>query len=465
MGSSKDQKLWGGRFEQPVDRLMARFNASIGFDRRLAAQDIRASSAHARMLARQGIISDQDAEAIVEGLAQVGREIAEGRLAWRTELEDIHTHIEARLAEIIGEPAGRLHTARSRNDQVATDLRLWVLDAGADLRVALGDYQRALVGLAESQGQAIMPGYTHLQRAQPVLLGHHLLAYEQMAQRDGERLAQCLARAARLPLGAAALAGTPHPVDPQWLAGELGLAGPCANSLDAVSDRDFAAEFLFVLSLIQVHLSRLAEELVLWSSLEFGFVTLPEAFATGSSIMPQKKNPDAAELVRAKTGRVLGHLMALCTMLKGQPLAYNKDLQEDKEPLFDAFDTVHDSLLVMAPMLGTLTVHPGRMRTAVEQGFLEATELADYLVEKGLPFRQAHRLAGQAVLLAEKSERTLAQIGLEEYRSLCDKIEDDIYRRLTPEHGVDSRTSPGGTARHNLAAALKEARERLWPRE
>ncbi len=463
MTENKKYKLWGGRFAEPTDAMMERINASIGFDRRLYAQDIRASQAHAAMLARQGVITPQEAQQIIQGLDQVRAEIEAGQMEFSDSLEDIHTHVEARLKEIIGEAAGKLHTARSRNDQVATDLRLWVLEAGRELDGALLEYQRALVELAQAHHTVIMPGYTHLQRAQPVLFAHHLLAYYEMAQRDRERLADCLKRAARLPLGAAALAGTPHPLDPESVAQELGMAAPCANSLDAVSDRDFALELLFVLSLVQVHLSRLAEELVLWSSQEFGFVTLSDAFATGSSIMPQKKNPDAAELIRGKSGRVIGSLVSLLVVLKGLPLAYNKDLQEDKEPLFDAVDTVLDCLRVLAPMLRGLTVNSERMRRAVGQGFLNATELADYLARKGVPFRQAHELAGKAVRLAESQGCTLEELSLAQYQDISPVIQEDVFQCLEPEYAVAARTSPGGTAGAEVEAALEEARKRLWP--
>jgi len=446
---------------------MERFNASISVDQRLCLQDIRGSQAHAAMLARQGVIPAADAEAIIKGLEQVLSEIQAGEMAWTDSLEDIHTHVEARLKELIGEPAGRLHTGRSRNDQVATDLRLWVMQAGRELDTALRDYQRSLVGLAQDHAETIMPGYTHLQRAQPVLLAHHLLAYVEMAWRDRARLADCLGRAAVLPLGAAALAGTSFDLDPASVAQDLGFQGVFANSLDAVSDRDFALEFLFVLSLIQVHLSRLAEELVLWSSQEFGFITLSDAFATGSSIMPQKKNPDAAELVRGKSGRVVGGLVGLLVVLKALPLAYNKDLQEDKEPVFDAFDTVLDSLLVMAPMLASLHVDQARMGRAVEEGFLNATELADFLAARGVPFRQAHEVAGQAVRLAEERACALQDLSDEDYAALCQGLEvepgPELKQALEPRRAVDRRTSPGGTARPNVKKALKEARKRLWP--
>lgn len=463
MAGKKTERLWGGRFAGGLDKLMEGFNASIGFDRRFYAQDIAASRAHARMLGAQGIISLDEAKAIIEGLDKVRAEIEAGEMVWRPELEDIHTHVEARLKELIGETAGKLHTARSRNDQVATDMRLWVMAAVDEIDAALMDWQRALVELAERHADAVMPGYTHMQRAQPVLFSHHLLAYVEMGFRDRERLADCRKRAAVLPLGAAALAGTTFPIKPAMVASELGFGGVCANSLDAVSDRDFAAEFLFCLGMTQVHLSRLCEELVLWSSQEFGFIGLPDAFSTGSSIMPQKKNPDAAELVRGKTGRVLGDLNALLVLLKGQPLAYNKDLQEDKEPVFDGFDTVLQCLLVLAPMLRGLSVREERMLKAVEQGFLDATELADYLAARGVPFRKAHEVAGRAVRLAEAGGRSLDKLTIEEYRGLSGVINEDVYRYLQPGRAVARRRSPGGTAGSKVKAALSKARKRLWP--
>jgi argininosuccinate lyase len=461
--NNKKYKLWGGRFSEPTDAMMERINASIGFDRRFYAQDIKGSQAHAAMLARQGIISQDEAQSIIKGLDQVHQEIEAGQMEFSDSLEDIHTHVEARLKEIIGDPAGKLHTARSRNDQVATDLRLWVMDAGRELDAALLEFQRALIEVAEAHNSAIMPGYTHLQRAQPILFAHHMLAYYEMAARDRERLAACLERTARLPLGAAALAGTPHDLDPASVAKELGMPGTCANSLDAVSDRDFALELLFVLSLVQVHLSRLAEELILWSSQEFGFVKLSDAFSTGSSIMPQKKNPDAAELIRGKSGRVIGSLVSMLVMLKGLPLAYNKDLQEDKEPIFDAADTVLDCLRVLAPMLRGLYINEQNMRRAVGQGFLNATELADYLAQRGVPFRQAHEMAGQAVRLAESQGCTLEELSLAQYQEISPEIQEDVFICLEPEHAIAARKSPGGTAGVNVDTALKEARKRLWP--
>ena len=434
-----------------------------GSTRRCTARISRGSKAHANSLAASKVISAGENQAIQNGLDQVLAEIEAGKIEWRESLEDIHTHVEVRLKEIIGDVAGKLHTGRSRNDQVALDIRLWVMEAGSQIEHLLVGYSRSLVDLAEKHDDVIMPGYTHMQRAQPVLLGHHLMAYYEMAQRDRDRLADCLKRTAVSPLGAAALAGTTFPLEPARVADELGMSGHFANSMDAVSDRDFAAEFIFVLSLIQIHLSRLSEELVYWSSQEFGFISLSDAFATGSSIMPQKKNPDAAELVRGKSGRVMGDLVSLLTTLKGLPLSYNKDMQEDKEPVFDAFETVRDCLAVLAPMLAGLKVNRARMAESVSGGFLEATEVADYLASKGVPFRQAHEISGKAVRLAEQRGITLPELALEDYQKLSPVIEKDLFEVLKAENAVERRNMPGGTARANLDAALKKARERLWP--
>jgi argininosuccinate lyase len=442
---------------------MDRLNASIHFDKRLFRQDIKASCAHVTMLGEQGILSSQDVRAILAGLEQVEAEMAGRDFPWQEKLEDIHTHVENRLQELIGPAAGRLHTARSRNDQVASDLRLWIAGSIEELDQGLAGWQQALVELGERHCQVILPGYTHLQRAQPVLLAHHLLAYVEMAWRDRERLADCGKRVKVLPLGAAALAGTTYPLNPESTARQLGWDKIFANSLDAVSDRDFAVEFIFVCALIQTHLSRQAEELVLWSSREFDFIGLSDAFATGSSIMPQKRNPDAAELIRGKTGRVNGDLLALLTVLKGLPLAYNKDLQEDKEPVFDAFDTVLDCLRVMAAMLGGLTVKENNMRLALNQGFLDATEAADYLVSKGLPFRQAYQIAEAAVALAESQGLNLADLSLAQWQNLHPGVGPEIYPALAHEQAVARRRSPGGTAPELVSQALARAREKLWP--
>jgi argininosuccinate lyase len=417
--------------------------------------------AHAAMLGAQGIISAEEAEILKRALEQTLREIEAGQMAWTAELEDIHTHVEARLHEIAGETAGKLHTARSRNDQVATDLRLWVMDSIAELKAALREWQQALLRMAERHMEVIMPGYTHLQRAQPVLFSHHLLAYVEMAGRDQQRLDNCRQRAAVLPLGAAALAGSGYEVNPSSVAAELGFSAVFNNSMDAVSDRDFAVEFVFVCALIQTHLSRLAEEIVLWSSSEFAFIRLSDEFSTGSSIMPQKRNPDAAELVRAKTGRVNGDLIALLTMLKALPLAYNKDLQEDKEQVFDAFDTVMDCLRVMAAMLEGIKVRADKMRQAVKDGFLNATELADYLAARGMPFRRAHRLARRAVRLAEAKNCALEDLDLAELRALSELIGEDVFSALKPEQAIARRQSRGGTAPELVRQAIIKARESL----
>jgi argininosuccinate lyase len=459
-------KLWGGCFSGESSEgeslaLMERLNASINFDRRLYRQDIKASIAHTAMLASQGIISADEAEILKRGLRRIRQEIDEGKMRWDTALEDIHTHVETRLNEVVGAVAGKLHTARSRNDQAATDLRLWVMDSIVEVKAAVTEWQKALLQSAERHIDVIMPGYTHLQRAQPVLFSHHLLAYVEMASRDKQRLDDCSKRASVLPLGAAALAGTTYDVNPMTVAAELGFSAVFNNSMDAVSDRDFAVEFVFACALIQTHLSRLAEEIVLWSSSEFAFIRVSDEFSTGSSIMPQKRNPDAAELIRAKTGRVNGDLIALLTMIKALPLAYNKDLQEDKEQIFDAFDTVTGCLRVMAAMLDGITVRADKMRQAIKEGFLNATELADYLAAKGVPFRRAHYLAGQAVLMAEAKNCALEDLDLSELRTLSELIADDVFILLRPEQAVARRQSRGGTAVELVRQAIIKARENL----
>jgi argininosuccinate lyase len=455
------QKTWGGRFSEPTDALVQRLNASVGFDARLHREDIDGSIAHAHMLAQQGILSADDAAAIEAGLLNVRAQIDAGDFEWSEALEDVHMNIEARLTEAIGPAGGRLHTARSRNDQVATDIRLWLMRRIDTLDVALRGLQGALLDLAERDGQAILPGYTHLQRAQPILLAHHLLAYFEMFDRDRGRLADARRRAAESPLGAAALAGTPFPIDRFATSAALGFARPVRNSLDAVADRDFAVEFTAAAALAMVHLSRMGEELVLWSSQEFAFVSLGDAFATGSSIMPQKKNPDIPELVRGKTGRVFGDLVALLTVLKGLPLAYNKDLQEDKEALFDAADTLGDCLDVMARLLPACTFHPDRMRNACDGGFVTATDVADYLARRGVPFREAHHVTGRLVGWCIAEQRTLPSLSLTEFRRFSDAFDDDIRTAVTVEASVAARTSYGGTAPDRVAAALLEARARL----
>ncbi|MBK6602251.1 MAG: argininosuccinate lyase [Betaproteobacteria bacterium] len=453
---------WSGRFGEPVSERVKRYTASVDFDRRLAAVDIAGSLAHARMLAAVGVLGADDLAAIERGLATIRGEIERGEFAWSRDLEDVHFNVERRLTALVGDAGKRLHTARSRNDQVATDLRLWLresIDGLLDLVTAL---RVALLDLAERHAATIMPGFTHLQVAQPVTFGHHLLAYEAMLGRDAERLADGRRRVNRLPLGSAALAGTSYPIDRERVARELGFDGLCGNSLDAVSDRDFAIEFSATAALLMVHLSRFAEELVLWTSPRFGFVALADRFCTGSSIMPQKKNPDVPELVRGKTGRVVGSLMGLLVLMKGQPLAYNKDNQEDKEPLFDTVDTLADTLAIVADLVANgITVDAARMREAAREGFATATDLADYLVKRGLPFRDAHEAVARAVRHAEGRGCDLADLPLAELRAFSPLIGDDVFAVLTLEGSVASRDHPGGTAPARVHAAIAAARAAL----
>ncbi len=453
---------WGGRFAGGPAEIMQRINVSIDFDKRLYAQDIAGSLAHCAMLVRQQILSTADGEAIARGLAQIREEIEAGRFPFRAEHEDIHLNIEARLAELIGPAAGRLHTARSRNDQVATDFRLWVRDAIDRLERQIQGLQAALIAQAERHAGTIMPGFTHLQVAQPVTFGHHLLAYVEMLGRDRSRLADCRARLNESPLGAAALAGTSFPVDRAMTAAALGFDRPAANSLDAVSDRDFALEFLAAAAIIGLHLSRFAEEVVIWTSEPFRFIRLSDAFTTGSSIMPQKRNPDAAELVRAKSGRLLGALTTLLAVMKGLPLAYSKDMQEDKAPVFDAADTLELALAATAGMVGDLVPDAAAMRRVAASGFSTATDLADWLVRVlGLPFREAHHLTGALVARAEALGVDLAALPLGEMQKLEPRIAAAIFDVLTVEKSVASRVSFGGTAPANVAAAAAEARRRF----
>jgi len=439
--------MWGGRFAAGPDAIMEAINASIGFDRRLYAQDIRGSRAHAAMLAARGIMSNKDAEAIGEGLLTVLSEIEAGSFPFRTELEDIHMNVEARLQELIGEPAGRLHTARSRNDQVATDFRLWVRDQCDAATLALEALIRALLAQAEAGADWVMPGFTHLQTAQPVTWGHHMMAYVEMFGRDIGRFADARARMNECPLGAAALAGTSFPIDRTMTAEMLGFDRPAANSLDAVSDRDFALEFLSAAAICAVHLSRLAEELVIWSSAQFRFVRMSDRFSTGSSIMPQKKNPDAAELIRAKIGRILGATVALFTVMKGLPLAYSKDMQEDKEQVFDAADTLMLALAAMAGMVRDMQADRTALEAAAASGFSTATDLADWLVRRlGLPFRQAHHVTGTLVARAEVQGCDLPDLTLQEMRSVHKGITEEVYSVLGVRNSVASRRSYGGTA-------------------
>jgi argininosuccinate lyase len=457
----KRRKPWGGRFGVATHQQVEAFTASIGVDLRLAAHDIAGSIAHATMLGKVGLLTKAESDAIVKGLTEIGEEIAAGQFQTDPAFEDIHMHVERRLIEKIGDAGGKLHTARSRNDQVALDLRLYARDAIGQLRGQLRELQHVLVSKAEVHLSTIMPGYTHVQRAQPILLAHHLLAYFEMLQRDRDRLADCLVRVNVLPLGAAALAGTTLPIDPRITAKLLGFPAIAANSEDAVSDRDFLVELVADLALLQAHLSRLAEELVLWASAEFGFVDLPDAFATGSSIMPQKKNPDVAELVRGKTGRVYGALVALLTLLKGLPLSYNRDLQEDKPPLFDAVDTVLQALQVLIPMVQALTFRVDRMRAAAADGFLNATDLADFLATKGVPFRDAHEIVGKLVRDCLESGQRLEDLTPEQLRRASPKLTPDALKFISLEACVERRKSPGGTSSRMVGEALRQARQRL----
>ena len=458
---STNSKAWSGRFSEPVDELVKRYTASVSFDQRMWAADIAGSRAHATMLARQKIISDKDLADIKQGLAQIEGEITRGEFTWSLDDEDVHLNIEKRLTALVGDAGKRLHTGRSRNDQVATDIRLYLrgeIDRIAGLVRAL---QTSLVNVAEKHADTLMPGFTHLQVAQPVVFGHHMLAYFEMLDRDHSRLLDTRKRLNRLPLGSAALAGTTYPIDREFVAKELGFDGVCENSLDAVSDRDFAIEFLADASLIMTHLSRLSEELILWMSPRFGFIRLADRFCTGSSIMPQKKNPDVPELARGKTGRVNGHLVALLTLMKGQPLAYNKDNQEDKEPLFDTVDTLSDTLTIFADMMASITVNAENMKKAALEGFSTATDLADYLVKKGLPFRDAHEAVARAVRHAEGKGIDLAQVPLEELRAFSTLIDQTVYAVLTLDGSAASRNHIGGTAPAQVRAAVARARQRI----
>ena len=463
MSSSLDRKSqdWSALFSEPVDALVQRYTASVGFDKRLAPFDIQASLAHARMLAARGIIGAQDLADIERGMAQVREEIEQGRFEWKLELEDVHLNVEARLTQLVGDAGKRLHTGRSRNDQVATDIRLWLRDALDRIQVSLRALRLALVELAARHADTIMPGFTHLQVAQPVSFGHHLLAYVEMFGRDAERLADARRRINRLPLGSAALAGTSYPLDREMVARELGFEAISRNSLDAVSDRDFAIEFCAAASLIMVHVSRLSEELVLWMSQAFGFIRLPDRYCTGSSIMPQKKNPDVPELARGKSGRVIGHLSALLVLMKGQPLAYNKDNQEDKEPLFDTADTLLDTLNLFADMMAGLEVDAQAMRRSALKGHATATDLADYLVKKGLPFRDAHEAVALAVRECAASGRDLGELSLAELQRLHPAVQPDVAEVLGLEGSAASRDLPGGTAPRQVREQVARLRAEL----
>lgn len=457
--------MWGGRFEQDMDSRVASFNASISVDRELAEHDIRGSIAHATMLAEQGIISEDEADQIVDGLESIRADIRAGNFSWSEQLEDVHMNIEHALTERIGAAGGKLHTARSRNDQVATDFRLWVREQTGALIVGLDQLRHALLGLAEANADVIMPGYTHLQVAQPVLFAHHLLAYFEMFGRDEQRFRDSLARTNISPLGAGALAGTGFPIDRERTAALLGFDAPAANSLDAVSDRDFALEFLANCSIAMMHLSRMSEELILWSSQEFGFIQLPDSHTTGSSIMPQKKNADVSELIRGKTGRVYGSLMGLLTVMKGLPLTYNKDMQEDKEGVFDAGRTLQVCLQLSSDMLPLLTVNRERMYFAAGRAYSNATDLADYLAKKGLPFRSAHEVTGRLVALGIREGRDLQELSLFELQQVSNLIEEDVFDVLKLENVVNARNSYGGTGSAQVAAQLRRARLQLDPED
>lgn len=462
MTDKKSNAMWGGRFAAGPDAIMEAINASIGYDKRLAFQDITGSRAHAAMLAAQGIITDTDAKTIREGLLTVLSEIESGTFAFSTALEDIHMNVESRLKEIVGEPAGRLHTARSRNDQVATDFKLWTRDQMDACIDGLEALIKALLGQAEAGADWVMPGFTHLQTAQPVTWGHHMMAYVEMLGRDVSRFKDARARMNENPLGSAALAGTGFPIDRHMTSEALGFDRPTANSLDAVADRDFALEFLSCASITAMHLSRFAEELVIWSSAQFRFVTLSDRFSTGSSIMPQKKNPDAAELIRAKVGRIMGAMVALFTVMKGLPLAYSKDMQEDKEQVFDAADNLMLALAAMTGMVSDMTANVDSLRAAAASGFSTATDLADWLVrEAGLPFRDAHHVTGALVALAESKGCDLPDLSLEEMKTAHESITEGVYSVLTVENSVASRTSYGGTAPSQVRAQIARWKEVL----
>ena len=463
---NKDQ-AWSARFAEPVAELVQRYTASVDFDKRMALVDIQGSLAHADMLAAQKIISTQDLADIQKGMAQIRSEIESGAFTWELALEDVHLNIEARLTKLVGDAGKRLHTGRSRNDQVATDIRLWLRGAIDEIQQELKSFQTGLIGLAEKHASTIMPGFTHLQVAQPITFGHHIMAYAEMFARDAERLADCRKRVNRLPLGSAALAGTSYPIDRERVAKTLGFEAVCQNSLDAVSDRDFAIEFCAAASLVMTHISRLSEELILWMSPRVGFIDLPDRFCTGSSIMPQKKNPDVPELARGKTGRVNGNLISLLTLMKGQPLAYNKDNQEDKEPLFDSADTLRDTLRIFADMVPHIQVKADTMRAAALQGFATATDLADYLVKKGLPFRDAHEAVAHAVKACSDKGCDLSDLSLADLCAACDLgdksnlIGEDAFEVLTLEGSVNSRNHTGGTAPEQVKKAIAIYRKNL----
>ena len=454
-------KSWGGRFSEPTDKFVARFTASVQFDQRLSQHDIEGSLAHADMLAKIGTLSAEELSDIQRGLEEIKAEINAGSFQWSIELEDVHMNIEAALTRKIGLAGKKLHTGRSRNDQVATDIKLWLRTEISEILAHITRLQEGLITLAKREAHTIMPGFTHLQTAQPITFGHHMMAWFEMLERDYSRLCDCRSRLNQSPLGAAALAGTTYPIDRDYTSTLLGFDSPTANSLDSVSDRDFAIEFCAAASLIMVHLSRASEELVLWTSAQFGFIELPDRFCTGSSIMPQKKNPDVPELVRGKTGRVNGHLLALLTLMKSQPLAYNKDNQEDKEPLFDTVDTLKDCLRAYADMVPAIQVNTGAMRKAASSGFSTATDLADYLVRKGVPFRDSHKIVGSVVGHCIDADNNLSDLTLEELQQFSTEIDKDVFAVLTLEGSVAARNHPGGTAPERVLAAIAIAEQNL----
>ncbi len=453
------EKLWGGRFKESTNELVEAFTESVSYDKRLAPFDIAGSVAHVKMLEKQGILKEEEAERIISGLNEILKEIEGGKFEWKRELEDVHMNIEKRLTEKVGPVGGKLHTGRSRNDQVATDVRLYVRKEIEEILELLKNLRRAFVKQAEENLDVVMPGYTHLQIAQPVLYSHHMLAYYWMFKRDEERFKDTLKRVNVSPLGSAALAGTSYPLDREFTAKLLGFSGVTRNSMDAVSDRDFVAETIFNCAMVMMHLSRLSEELVLWSTEEFGFIELPDAFCTGSSIMPQKKNPDVSELTRGKTGRVYGDLIAILTVLKGLPLTYNRDLQEDKEPLFDAIDTVKLSLKVNTLIVEGMKPKKERMREQARKGFSLATDVADYLAKKGVPFREAHRIVGELVSYCLDRGKTLENLSLEEFKKFSDKFDEDVLSLMSVEGSINSRNIIGGTAREQVEKEIEEIKE------
>ena len=464
MSEEKTNQQWGGRFNEPTDAFVARFTASVQFDQRMYKQDIRGSVAHAKMLAKVGVLTEAECADILQGLSEIESDIENGNFEWSIELEDVHMNIEAALTKKIGITGKKLHTGRSRNDQVATDIRLYVRDEIDNVLAEISRLQQGIVGLARQEAGTVMPGFTHLQTAQPVTFGHHLMAWFEMLSRDYERFQDCRKRVNILPLGAAALAGTTYPIDRHMTTELLGFTAPTENSLDSVSDRDFAIEFCAASSVLMMHMTRYSEELVMWASAQFNFINLPDRFCTGSSIMPQKKNPDVPELVRGKSGRVYGHLMSLLTLMKSQPLAYNKDNQEDKEPLFDAIDTVKGCLRAFADMVPAIEAKHDNMREAALRGFSTATDLADYVVRKGIPFRDAHEIVGKAVAYGIEQSKDLGEMSLEELQQFSDQIGDDVFEVLTLDGSVSARDHIGGTAPNQVRQACDRAEKMLAQR-